>query len=575
MFSNITTQLKQSLEEGVEDSHLISKYVKNEMILKEFDEDGYSILYYILKFKRESLAISLIEEYPCIVDTLIAEKNKETLLYVAAQEGLISVIDKLLIAGAEINIVSQDGKTPLHIAARVGNVDVVNMLIKAGADKDKADSLGYTPLHVAIFEGQVGIVNRLIGEGADTNKATETGGTPLHIATEIGNTDVVNVLIKARADIDRVDNGGYTPLYAAAELNEVDIAKALITSDADKDKADSGGYTPLHSAARFGAVDVLNMLIQAGGDKNKVGKLGETPLYLAVFGGHVDAVNTLIKAGVDKDVANKDGFTPLSVAAYHGKKDIVYTLLAAGADIDKAVKDGCTPLFYAASKGYFDIVRALLAFGADCTLTSRGVTLLQEASRGSHEKVVKALAEHPDIKLETLQKLYLYDNDSSQEIKDILIEEVDLRIEKAETDAVCQMALEFWPKCPIYGDYMIVPVRAEDNHIYERKAIEVCFERNELSPMTREVISTRLSTDLLAIDCIDKVRGLVDNFYKKQKTVEWKSEYDAIKAGIVAEYQKSKQELSSINRSQTFFAPQCLDQQGGEGVAPETPSAYQ
>lgn len=69
-----------------------------------------------------------------------------TLLHHAAAANNLSIICKLLIAGADADMVTQEGRSALHIAASRGNESVVRTLIISGADITLKDMNGMTAL---------------------------------------------------------------------------------------------------------------------------------------------------------------------------------------------------------------------------------------------------------------------------------------------------------------------------------------------------------------------------------------------------------------------------------------------
>lgn len=67
--------------------------------------------------------------------------------------------------------------TPLHIATIMGREDVVQKLIKAGADVNVQDKRSWSSLHHAALAGNRVIINLLIAAGADEKALSDTNGT--------------------------------------------------------------------------------------------------------------------------------------------------------------------------------------------------------------------------------------------------------------------------------------------------------------------------------------------------------------------------------------------------------------
>lgn len=54
----------------------------------------------------------------------------------ASEKGHVSVVNKLLFTGTDVNTTASDGLTALMIASMEGHVDVVKALLTAGASTD-------------------------------------------------------------------------------------------------------------------------------------------------------------------------------------------------------------------------------------------------------------------------------------------------------------------------------------------------------------------------------------------------------------------------------------------------------
>ena len=98
-------------------------------------------------------------------------------IHYAASASLSSVIDPLLLAGADINCAAKDGTTPLHIAAKLNASNFASALIGFGAYVDAQDSTGATPLHYAAAYVHPEIVKMiLMSKSCDLTKKTKIDG---------------------------------------------------------------------------------------------------------------------------------------------------------------------------------------------------------------------------------------------------------------------------------------------------------------------------------------------------------------------------------------------------------------
>jgi len=111
----------------------------------------------------------------------------ETALHVASATGRTKMVQLLLDAGANVNVVTKsEGRTPLHLACLNDRVDTAKLLLNcATCDVDAKDCNGDTPLHLATVAGNVKSVGLLIRYGACTNVRNLQNKTPLRQAEEM------------------------------------------------------------------------------------------------------------------------------------------------------------------------------------------------------------------------------------------------------------------------------------------------------------------------------------------------------------------------------------------------------
>ena len=98
-----------------------------------------------------------------------ARKEELIPLLLAAQNGDVATVERLLKAGAKVDggAYSETQKsaiiaTPLFTAARAGRAAVVAVLLKAGAKMNRTRAGGCTPLHIAAQEGHMVAVSVLL-----------------------------------------------------------------------------------------------------------------------------------------------------------------------------------------------------------------------------------------------------------------------------------------------------------------------------------------------------------------------------------------------------------------------------
>lgn len=92
---------------------------------------------------------------------------------------------------ADVNTLSGDGWTPLMAAASRGDVTIVERLLCAGADPDATNPNGWTALHFAAKGGHAEIADLILIAGARPQPQNSEGDTPIAIAEDPDTIDVL------------------------------------------------------------------------------------------------------------------------------------------------------------------------------------------------------------------------------------------------------------------------------------------------------------------------------------------------------------------------------------------------
>lgn len=105
----------------------------------------------------------------------------ETALHMASATGRTKMVQLLLDAGANVNVVTKpENRAPLHLACLNDHIDAAKLLLNcATCDVDVKDHNGDSPLHLATVAGNEKLVALLIRYGANTNTRNLQNKTPL------------------------------------------------------------------------------------------------------------------------------------------------------------------------------------------------------------------------------------------------------------------------------------------------------------------------------------------------------------------------------------------------------------
>ncbi len=196
-----------------------------------------------------------------------AEASAYNGLHAAAWNNNLTLLGKLLAAGANPNVRDGAARTPLHVAAFRSHDEAVVTLINAGADPNALEHAKYDIVTIAAVADDPKLVELALRLGANPGNITSIyDGTALIAAAHLGHAAVVKILIAAGAPLDHINNLGWTALIEAVVLgdggpNHIDTVRALVDGGASKSIADRNGQTPLMlaKARRYKAmVDLLD-----------------------------------------------------------------------------------------------------------------------------------------------------------------------------------------------------------------------------------------------------------------------------------------------------------------------------
>jgi ankyrin repeat protein len=165
---------------------------------------------------------------------MLLERKTNLDIWEAAATGNLKKIDELLHADSSlVDCFSPDGFTPLGLAAFFGHKTVLERLIAAGADVNIAsnNTMKVCPLHSAVAHHDARIA-----------------------------CDMAETLLKHGAKFNVVQMGGWTPLHEAAANGNVVLVKLLLQYGADKSLLNDEGTTALDLAKKNGHASVVEML---------------------------------------------------------------------------------------------------------------------------------------------------------------------------------------------------------------------------------------------------------------------------------------------------------------------------
>ena len=333
------------------------------------------------------------------------DRNDCNLLHAAVEKGCLTIVEKLLKYGTDVNI-SICSTSPLHVATKSKQGEVAELLVSYGADLNPRDEAGNTPIFYAAVNRDLEMVKLLLSNKANVKDSPQV----LNTAVQQNRRDIVEVLLRHGADVNASTKYGVTALhYTVLDKNGTvsrsfldkdpdtkgEIVRLLLSGGANVNARAQNGIMTLHAAVRKGFLRVVDALLEYDADVNCAYENEKMPLYYSAEKGNKVISKMLLDKGANVNARQKDGRTALHVAIQHGHKEVVELLLKYGARVDSETKNWATPLHCAARNGCADIVKVLLKFGADIdSKDERGETALHVASDTGKIQVVIILLDH-------------------------------------------------------------------------------------------------------------------------------------------------------------------------------------
>lgn len=344
------------------------------------------------------LYLALLLNDTAVVETLLnagADVNvinelNESHLYRVLSKNLAAVKALVEKGITDNNLNASMGCLLLHIAVKEKDLSIIERLLNAGVNiNSTVNHNKQTALHIAVEVGDINIIRYLLSKDANLNVRDEQGQLPLHYATQ---ADVINILLAHGADINAVirkeevgisfdllmPQEGKNILHKIAALkgDHVEIIELLLEKGIDIYARDKEGRQAIHEAVRIGNIEIIKLLLQRGLDINSVDSANNTPMHVLLgdyFNYFPDIsadeyrlyfrklLDLLLEKGANIHALDNKKNTPLHMAAERGKLDAIEWLIEKGAEIDALDEQGRTPLFQAVTWGEIPAAEFLFA----------------------------------------------------------------------------------------------------------------------------------------------------------------------------------------------------------------------
>jgi len=237
----------------------------------------------------------------------------------------------LLKRGADPNAKAEGGMTALMYAAENGDSTIVNLLVLNGAELELTHVENTTPLMVAVLNQHFNVAQYLLRKGADPDHHDDFNGTPLIYAAAINEYRIADLLLYYGASDTIRDGDGNDALMTAVFFGNLESADVLLQNNLAPDAHDKKRNTPLMIASQQGNGDIISLLLEYGAGLEKTNKQNLTPLAHAIRFQQTAAARILIDSGANIHHQISDNRNLYDLAVQQNQKEMLKMLKENGA----------------------------------------------------------------------------------------------------------------------------------------------------------------------------------------------------------------------------------------------------
>jgi ankyrin repeat protein len=265
----------------INNRRIVKKLIEFGSRLDILDTEGYSVLYYPIKFNYQEMIDLLLEN------------------------------DKKILGFSLVNIKDSNESVPIFYAIKYHNQYALQALLVNNADANYRNSSGVNALHLSVFYRDITMVRLIIKYIKNLDVKTNKGSTALHIASNFQLNNIVKILLDAGANPNIIEEGyDFLPIFYSVVQNDMNILKLLVHAGTDPNHQDYMGNTILHYVILLNHLEMFDYLI----NYYKIDKRGSD--------NYTENINdTILSDLIDPNLVNIDGLTFVHVMLYHYRTD--------------------------------------------------------------------------------------------------------------------------------------------------------------------------------------------------------------------------------------------------------------
>ena len=267
-----------------------------------------------------------------------------------------SLIELCLIDHVDPNGHDAEGRTPLLIATSQQDWKTAQRMMGAGALVDLADKNGFTPLMAAAMHGNLEIFREFLARSTNLHAEArcKDGNDLLGMALDGGNPNIVKYVLERWPALPQWRTSTRRALQAALMTGDKSEIQLLLSKHSAPPTPEGKNVPLLAYAVAGNDSSLFGTLLACGSDPNTALPSRCDKDFLAV----------LPSKAFSSYVEGDKGLTVLMLAAGLGREDYLRALLAAGANRNQLTKrDKMSALDIAAETGHWRSSQILLGSG--------------------------------------------------------------------------------------------------------------------------------------------------------------------------------------------------------------------